>query len=193
MKQHIHQHLLRAAFVCACMLPASASASGRALVVKDPPRIVGWHLVGNIGLGMTATRVEYAYGYPTHRDTDSHGDWRTYRGRGDIRVGYDGKSRIVAVGTRSPAYRFTDGFGVGSTVPLGKCYRLKGTWEYRWRFFILGYAEGGGHAWYGTTRWAGNSVQVILWMDANRVSEIYMYVEKPHVCYPHYLTCDGVQ
>jgi hypothetical protein len=64
---------------------------------------------------------------------------------------------------------------------------------YRWRFLTLGYAEGGGHVWIGQAHWGGNVVNVRLDMRANRVADIGMYINRPHVCYPYYLTCDGVR
>jgi hypothetical protein len=72
----------------ACTVAGAASTS-------DLPRLVQWHMIGNIGLGMTATRIEYAYGYLIKRYSDNHLDLRTYRGRGPIDVAYDGAQHAI--------------------------------------------------------------------------------------------------
>jgi hypothetical protein len=43
-------------------------------------------LIGNVGLGMSDTRIEYAYGSPLDRFTDRGADWRGYRGQGRIEM-----------------------------------------------------------------------------------------------------------
>jgi hypothetical protein len=70
---------------------------------------------------------------------------------------------------------------------------VKGQCEYRWDFFTLAYGEGGTHVWVGKTKWRGNTVNVRVDMTGNRVRSIGMYVERRHVCYPFYITCDGVR
>jgi hypothetical protein len=161
--------------------------------VNDPPRLVEWHLIGNVGLGMSDTRVEYTYGSPFDRYTDRGADWRNYRGRGQIDVAYDRNGRVTWVSTRSSVYRTAGNFGVGSPIPLGRCHRVNGKCVYRWRFFTLTRGEGGVQEWVGKTRWMGNTVTVALDMKANRVDQVELYIERPHVCYPFYVTCDGVR
>jgi hypothetical protein len=173
----------------AVAIGAEARVSGGA----DPPRLVLWHMVGNAGLGMTETRIKYSYDQPTHAYTDNGFDYRIYQGRGEIGVAYDRSGHLVWVDTSSPAYRTPDDFGVGSRIPLGPCHKVKGKCEYRWRFLTLGYGEGGINVWTGATRWAGNLVNVRIEMRANRVGRIAMYVNRPRVCYPFYVTCDGIR
>jgi hypothetical protein len=72
---------------------------------NDPPRLVKWHMIGNIGLGMTETRVEYGYGYATKRYSDTGLDFRLYRGSGLIGVSYDRAKHVVWVSTDSSVYR----------------------------------------------------------------------------------------
>lgn len=118
--------------------------------VSDPPRLVRWHLIGNIGIGMTTTRIEYTYGFPIDRSSDNHFDFRLYRGRGRIGVAYDDRGRAVWVSTDSPMYTTADDFGVGTAIPLGKCHPISGKCAYRWKGFTLEYGEGGTHVWVGT-------------------------------------------
>jgi len=40
---------------------------------------------------------------------------------------------------------------------------------------------------------AGNTINVRLEMHANRVARIGLYLVRPHVCYPFYITCDGAR
>lgn len=165
------------------------TSSVHASLAADPPRLVQWHLIGNIGLGMTDTRVEYTYGTPIDRVSDNHLDLRVYRGRGRIEAAYDGGNRVVWLSTRSPIYRTQSGFGVGSTIPLGKCHPVKGNCVYRWNGFTLRRGEGGLREWVGSF----SGIHVLLEMSKDRVVSIGMYVQRPHVCYPFYITCDGVK
>jgi hypothetical protein len=70
----------------------------------DPPRIVPWHLIGNIGLGMSRARVERMYGRGTVATPLRDAPAWVYRGRGAIRVEYDLNGDVAAVETASPAY-----------------------------------------------------------------------------------------
>ncbi len=47
--------------------------------------------------------------------------------------------------------------------------------------------------WYGRFRSIGQTVYVQLDMTKNAVRSISMYVKRSHVCYPFYVTCDGVK
>jgi hypothetical protein len=104
----------------------------------DPPRIVPWQLIGNIGLGMSRARVERSYGRGTVESppTTNALVWR-YRGRGAIRVEYDLGGRVAMVGTSSPAYSTRSGARVGSTIPRGACHRVHGACAYHWRGLTL--------------------------------------------------------
>jgi hypothetical protein len=170
-------------------LTLAPTSSVHASLAADPPRLVRWHLIGNIGIGMTDTRVEYTYGYPIDGSSDNGLDFRLYRGRGRIGTAYDRRGRVVWVSTDSPIYRTADGFGVGSAIPLGKCHLIKGKCVYRWNGFTLVYGEGGTHVWVGTF----GGFHVRLEMTKDRVRSIGMYVQRAHVCYPFYITCDGVR
>ncbi|MBA2358280.1 MAG: hypothetical protein H0V84_07640, partial [Actinobacteria bacterium] len=164
-----------------------ASGGGASATASDPARLVKWHLIGNIGLGMTATRIEYSYGSPVKRYADKGLDFRIYRGRGRIGAAYDRGGRVVWVSSESGAYRAPNGFGVGSAIPLGQCHRVKGSCVYRWNGFTLRQGEGGTYVWLGQFRRLGETVKVRLEMTRNRVASIALYVERPHVCYPFYV------
>ena len=117
----------------ACALAASGSSSSAASHAGDPPRIVPWHLIGNIGLGMSRGRVERLYGRGAVamplRDAPA---W-VYRGRGAIRVEYDLEGDVSAVETTSPAYASRSGIHVGLRLPPRLCglvnYRCKHGWH----------------------------------------------------------------
>jgi hypothetical protein len=55
--------LATTALACTIAVPSSSPAA--APRTADSPRIVPWHLIGNIGLGMSRARVERAYGRGT--------------------------------------------------------------------------------------------------------------------------------
>ena len=55
--------MLRQAVGLGCFV-VFAGAGAASPVARDPPRIVPWHEIGNIGFGMTHARVEAAYGAP---------------------------------------------------------------------------------------------------------------------------------
>jgi hypothetical protein len=107
------------------------AATARSSAV-DPPRIVEWHMIGNIGLGMSRARVEYTYG----NGVPSTRDFTLYRtGRGDIEVQYTRDRHVHYILTYSPAYRTKEGFGVGSHIPLGRCHYKKGQCVHLWHGF----------------------------------------------------------
>lgn len=82
----------------------------------DPPRIVRWHVIGNVFLGSDATRVEYTYG---EGKNPLASDYTTlYRVPGDKLQVIFRRRHVVGVGTTSKRYRTSDGFGVGSFIPL---------------------------------------------------------------------------
>jgi hypothetical protein len=100
------------------LAPASVAASGRGAATAphaaDPPRIVPWHLIGNIGLGMSRARVERMYGRGTVATPLRDAPAWVYRGHGAIRVEYDLSGDVAAVETTSPAYATRSGIHVDS-------------------------------------------------------------------------------
>jgi len=131
--------MVRGLTAVAALLVAVAPAAAQPTAI-DPPRIVPWHLIGNVGLAMSRTRVEYAYGQPTHEPefTDVAGTGLfTYRGGGDLGVFYE-QGHVVWIETHSSYYRTRDHFGVGSRVPLRPCHRTtRNPCEHRWNGFVL--------------------------------------------------------
>src|ERR1051326_3472993 len=75
---------------------APATSAPRA---ADPPRIVPWQVIGNVGLGISRARVErmYGRGVVVNRPEDAL-VWE-YRGRGVIDVEYDLTADVGAVAT----------------------------------------------------------------------------------------------
>jgi len=113
---------------CVMTVPGAASSSH-----ADPPRIVPWHLIGNVGLGMSRARVERAYGRGTPATPLRDAPAWVYRGRGAIRVEYDLGGDVVTVETTSAAYASRSGIHVGLALPPRLCgfvnYRCKHTWH----------------------------------------------------------------
>ena len=84
---------------CGCSSrPATAPQPG------DAPRIVPWHVIGNIGLGMSRVRVEGVYGRGAPATPLRDAPAWVYRGRGTIRVEYDVDGKVAAVETNSSVY-----------------------------------------------------------------------------------------
>ena len=122
------------ALACTIAVPGS-SPSAAAPHAPDPPRIVPWHLIGNIGLGMSRARVERLYGRGTVatplRDAPA---WK-YVGRGAIRVEYDLNGDVAAVETASPAYGSRSGIHVGIALPPRLCHLVNYRCKHAWRGF----------------------------------------------------------
>jgi hypothetical protein len=122
-----------AATALAFAMAASGSSSSAASHAADPPRIVPWRLVGNIGLGMSRARVERLYGRGAVATPLRDAPAWVYRGRGAIRVEYDLEGDVAAVETTSPAYASRSGIHVGPRLPPRLCglvkYRCKHGWH----------------------------------------------------------------
>jgi hypothetical protein len=137
------------AFLSLSGLEATASTSRS--VVNDPPRLVPWKKVGDIGLGMLKSRVQYEYG------TDGDGFHVVQRypgplsscGAAGCEQGYyvlHGRrvyvtfygNRVGEIGFSTSYYRTSTGFGVGSVIPLGSCHKTSSNpCEYRWKGFVF--------------------------------------------------------
>lgn len=127
--------MLRLGALALLVLVSSATAA-------DPPRIVPWHEIGNIGLGMSHARVERMYGRAINGNPPRETiDWE-YRGRGVITVDYDANGHVEDLSTASPAYSTPSGIHVGMRIPLGPCHRVAGHCEHRWHGFT--YTNAGG-------------------------------------------------
>src|ERR1043166_2843395 len=111
---------------------APATAAPRA---ADPPRIVPWQVIGNVGLGMSRGRVEgmYGRGVVVNRPEDSL-VWE-YRGRGVIDVEYDLNDDVAAVATISPVYVTRSGVRVGRKLPPRLCHPVGYTCKRLWHGF----------------------------------------------------------
>ena len=94
----------------------------------DPPVLVPWHRIGDIGLGDPKERVVHEYGREPALGYRLHG--------GTVQVGFD-SGRVTSIWFSTRYYRTKSGFGVGSTVPLGPCHRTPAyRCEHRWHGFV---------------------------------------------------------
>jgi hypothetical protein len=125
---------MRIRLVAAVLLvfAAPAAAAPRA---TDPPRVVPWHLIGNVGLGMSRARVERMYGRGTIATPPRDELFWTYRGRGAIRVAYDIDGHVDSVETTSSAYASRSGIRVGIKLPPRLCGLVDYTCKHSWRGF----------------------------------------------------------
>jgi hypothetical protein len=108
---------------------------------SDLAVLVPWHRVGDIALGESKASVEREYGSVGHgyhvllRYGDTVQGYYRLHGSQVIVTFYGG--RVGEVDFSTPYYRTKSGFGVGSTIPLGRCYRTAAKrCEHRWRGFI---------------------------------------------------------
>jgi hypothetical protein len=109
--------------------PAVTSSYARA---HDPPILVPWNRIGDIALGEPKARLEQEYGAPRGSPQPYY---RLHGGK--VWVDYDSRGRVTDFGFTTPYYRTKNGFGVGSPVPLGPCYRTSATaCEHRWHGFV---------------------------------------------------------
>jgi hypothetical protein len=129
--------------VAAGVVTASGSASvcAGASNQSDPPLLVPWHQIGSIALGEPIGSVEREYGAVGH---GYHVDVRTgdyiqghYRLHGSkVNVAFS-SGRVSEIEFQTPYYRTRRGFGVGSKVPLGPCYKTATSpCEHRWHGFV---------------------------------------------------------
>jgi hypothetical protein len=171
---------MKAPIVLGVALAALAAAGAARPTTTDPPRIVPWHEIGNVGIGMSHTRVEYVYGPPVNGNPPRLSIVWEYRGRGVIGVLYDRQANVEGLDTTSPAYATRGAIHVGIRIPLGRCHRVTRKCEFRWRGFALRedeVAAGRGfrraYEWDRIARFGRYSVAVQLFVgDDGRVSEI---------------------
>lgn len=122
------------AVACTMAVPSS-SPSAATPRAADPPRIVPWHLIGNVGLGMSRARVERLYGRGAVATPLRDAPAWEYRGRGPVRVEYDLDGDVAAVETTSPAYASRSGIHVGLTLPPRLCHLVNYRCKHAWRGF----------------------------------------------------------
>jgi hypothetical protein len=136
-------------------VPATASAAddthptlAQAGAADDPPVLVPWKKIGDIGLGISKGRVQYQYG------TMGHGFHykQSWKGNsycagwclqgyyvlhgGRVYITFYG-GRVGEISFSTPYYRTASDLGVGSTIPLGPCHRTAShVCEHRWNGFV---------------------------------------------------------
>jgi hypothetical protein len=115
----------------------SSSAKGG----SDPPVFVPWSRVGDIRLGEPRARVEREYGSIGHGfhvlqryGSNVQGYYRLH----DSELGVTFyRDRVGELDFSTPYYRTKTGFGVRSTIPLGRCHRTAMyRCEHRWHGFV---------------------------------------------------------
>lgn len=130
-----------------------------------------WHAIGNVAIGMSKTRVEYAYGRAARS--------RAYTVPGGaLMVSYDSLG-VGSISTTSSRYRTPDGLGVGSRVPLGPCIRVKQTptCQHKWKGFT--YSAGFSAAWFRNESYGKRTIQVQLFTNRGVVTTFALVVLSP--------------
>lgn len=133
--------LASAVFVACLAIAGSPPAVAKARSAGDPPLLVPWSRVGDIALGEPRARVEREYGSAGH-------GYHVLVGNRDHVQGYYllhgtkvhvtfTSGRVEEISFSTPYYRTKNGFGVGSTIPLGPCHRTaRYRCEHRWHGFV---------------------------------------------------------
>jgi hypothetical protein len=141
---------LAAAGVMALTLGFAAAAAA------DAPTLDFTHgKVGDLGLGMYRSAVDYRYPNVRYHSCAAGvcsgvGNDATYlTGRGAVYVLFGSRSnRVNDIIFRTSSYRTNDGIGVGSAIPLGRCFRTSSNpCQHRWRGFTF-IVEQGFPYWY---------------------------------------------
>ena len=132
-------------FLVFALLIATAGAA-TAQTTADPPIFVPWNKIGDIGLGMYKSRVQYEYGgdragfhlTQTLGPMYGNGEQGYYVLHGThVVVSFYG-NRVGEIGWETPYYRARSGLGVGSAIPLGRCHKTStNPCEYRWNGFVF--------------------------------------------------------
>ena len=105
----------------------------------DQPVLVPWRQVGKIRLGERSVAVYRDYGAANFHVLQRWGDntqgyFRLHGSR--VVVTFYGR-HVGEISFTSPHYRTRSGFGVGSRIPLGPCYRTAPkSCEHRWQGFV---------------------------------------------------------
>jgi hypothetical protein len=95
---------------------------------SDPPVLVPWDRIGDIGLGDPKERVLREYGTQPELGYRLHG--------GVVRVEF-ARGRVTSIWFSTRYYRTESGFGVGSRIPLGPCHHVRASrCERRWHGFV---------------------------------------------------------
>jgi hypothetical protein len=149
---------------CTVAVAAALVFPAASRTASDPPRIVPWHQIGAVGLGMQRASVNYRYG-------NALGPNPTYTvSGGHLNVGYAG-NQVALIYTDSRRYRTTDGVGVGSQIPLGRCYRTRtSACQHRWHEFA--YAPGFAPEWETFFCYGGVRAEASLAVDRGVVTMV---------------------
>jgi hypothetical protein len=125
--------------LAAVAMVGAAQAAGIRSSVGDPPVLVPWGTVGRISLSEARAAVYRDYGVANFHvlqrwGNNTQGYFRLHDSR--LIVTFYGR-HVGEIGFTTPYYRTRNGFGVGSRIPLGPCYRTATrNCEHRWRGFV---------------------------------------------------------
>jgi hypothetical protein len=168
-------------FLLAAAVCSSASAQSS---TSDPPRIVPWHQIGSVSVGMLRGAVEYRYGQSSNPPTGNAYASAFYRvPGGQLEVDYK-FNRVFQVDTTSPRYKTADGIGVGYVVPLPACKTVNGQCVRIWRGFTLTHEQSQA-VWVGHSTYGGRNLIVSLfmgtfvngnWKHIDTISAVYITV-----------------
>jgi len=113
-----------AAVLAVAVAAGCASATPR----SDPPVLVPWDRIGDIGLGGSKDHVLREYGKQPALGYRLHD--------GVVQVGFD-RGRVTSLWFSTGYYRTKTGLGVGSRIPMGPCHRTRTRrCERRWHGFV---------------------------------------------------------
>jgi hypothetical protein len=117
----------------------SQAATSIRSTAADPRDLIPWSRVGSISLGESRAAVFGDYGAANFHvlqrwGNNTQGYFRLHGSR--VVVTFYGR-QVGEIGFTTPYYRTRSGFGVGSTIPVGPCYRTATrSCEHRWRGFV---------------------------------------------------------
>ena len=141
--------------------------------------LIPWHRIGDLILGESKASVEREYGPAghgyhvlIHNQGIVQGYYRLHNSRVYVTF-WDGRVNDLDFTTRY--YRTTNGFGIGSTIPLGPCYRTAtNLCEHRWHGFVWNAwkKETSCHCWFKATKPLKPASAIFI--RNGRVSQIYL-------------------
>jgi hypothetical protein len=154
-----NRSVLAATVVAAALISTLPSSAAPA----DPPRIVEWHAVGGVGIGLPQSRIVARYGQGKHGVRYNryalHG--------GHLTVQYDRSGHVNGITVEdTPYYKGPGGFAVGYRIPIGACHKVGGACHYLWNGFTR---IGGGGDWTRSLVWGGARIDVFITTVNGRV------------------------
>ena len=118
-----------------------------------------WRRLGKVHLGMPLSAVQYKYGPYLNG----------YRVKGGSLVLGFKSNRVSLIDTNSPVFRTTDGYGIGTYIPLGRCVKTKtNPCAHKWRgLTYMPFVLNG--AWHAIFTYGKQKVAVLLRVTKGKV------------------------